>query len=444
MCRQPPPLTINTFDESQPGHASQKSDYEIALGKLSFAVGETSKTFRILLVNDLFIEGNETVDLALSNPTGAGVGLGTPNQVELTILDNDVVVPTTNPIDNASFFVRQHYLDFLNREPDAAGLAFWASQITSCGGDAGCIAQKRVTVSAAFFLSGEFQNTGLAAYLTHRAAFGASASGSPAPVLYGTFERDAQALQQGYIVGSPGADAVLEANKVAYYNEFVTRPQFVDKYPSTLTNTQYVDNLLASANLSASEVRLFVVSLTNDQEVPPAVPTTTGGAARPASFGTARFQFNDAQTAMSFSATINNIDITTSQTADTNDNLTAAHIHAGPAVAPGVNGPVVWGFFGAPFNDNNPNDQVFGPTAGIPVGGNFFGKWDAPEGNGTTLAAQLSNLREGRAYINFHTRQFGGGEIRGNFPAATAFRDSLIAGLNAATETRATVLRKDF
>jgi hypothetical protein len=76
------------------------------------------------------------------------------------------------------------------------------------------------------------------------------------------------------------------------------------------------------------------------------------------------------------------------------------------------------------------------------VGGNFSGKWDAPEGNGTTLAAQLSNLREGRAYINFHTMQFAGGEIRGNFPAATAFRDALIAGLNGGTETRATVLRK--
>ena len=438
------PATVNyaTFDESAAGHATQKSDYEIALGKLSFAVGETSKTFRILLVNDLFVEGNEVVDLVLSNVTGAGVGLGSPNTVELTILDNDVVVPTTNPIDTTSFFVRQHYLDFLNREPDAAGQAFWEGTITSCGGDAACIERQRISASAAFFLSGEFQNTGLAAYLTHRAAFGSTTSGSPAPVLYGTFERDAQTLQRNYIVGQPGADAVLEANKVAYYNEFVTRPEFVDKYPSTLTNTQYVDNLLASANLTASEVRLFIISLTNDQEVPPAVPTTTGGAARPASFGTARLQFNDAQTALSMSAVIQNIDITLSQTADLNDNLTAAHIHAGPAVAPGVNGPVVWGFFGQPFNDNNPNDQVFGPTAGIPVGGNFFGKWDAPEGNATTLAAQLANLREGRAYLNFHTRQFGGGEIRGNFPAATAFRDSLIAGLNAATETRATVLRK--
>ena len=445
----PATVNFNTFDESEALHASQKSDYEIALGTISFAAGETSKTVRILIINDNFDENdpmnptaNEVIDLALSNPTGAGAGLGTPNHAEITILDDDTGPPATNPIDDATFFVRQHYLDFLNREPDPSGLAFWVNQITSCGADAACINAKRVTVSAAFFLSGEFQNTGMVAYLTHRAAFGANAiGGSPAPVLYGNFEKDAQALQKNYIVGTPGADTILEANKTAYFNEFVTRPEFVAKYPSTLTNQQYVDNLLASAGLDPANVRLFVVNLTNSQEVPPTVPTLSGGGARPASSGTARFQLNSAQTAMTFTATINNIDITGSQTSDTNDNLIAAHIHAGASVAPGVNGPVVWGFFGSPFNDNNPNDQAFSPLPSG-VGGNFSGKWDAPEGNGTTLAAQLANLRGGHAYINFHTVQFTGGEIRGNFPADTAFRDSLVASLNAATDTRATVLRK--
>jgi uncharacterized protein (TIGR03118 family) len=436
-------VNYNTFDEFSAGHASQKSDYQLGLGTLTFAPGETSKTFRILIVNDSFHEDEETVNLALSNPTGAGVGLGSPNTAELRILDDDAVAPTTNPVDDATFFVRQHYLDFLNREPDTAGLNFWVNQITSCGAtDMACRDIKRINVSAAFFLSFEFQRTGLLAYTTHRAAFGPNASGgSPAPVLYGNFMHDVQQLQKGYAFGAPGADDVLEANKVAYFNEFITRPEFVAKYPSTQTNDQYVDALLGSANLTPSEVRLFTVSLTNSQEVPPTVPTTTGGAARPASFGTARFQFNSAQTAMTFTATINNIDTTGTQTADTNDNLLNAHIHAGASVAPGVNGPVVWGFFGAPFNDNNPNDRVFTPfTSG--VGGTFSGKWDAPEGNGTTLAAQLDNLRNGRAYINFHTTQFTGGEIRGNFPAANAFRDSLVAGLTGGTETRATVLRK--
>jgi hypothetical protein len=365
------------------------------------------------------------------------VGLGDPNVAQVTILDNDTTAPVSNKIDTSAFFVRQHYLDFLNREPDTAGLNFWVNEIESCGADAACREVKRINTSAAFFLSIEFQTTGYLAYLTHRSAFGASASGSPAPVLYGNFERDIQALQRGFSFGQPGADAVLEANKVAYFNDFVTRPEFVAKYPSTLTNDQYVDALLTTANLSPSD---FIVNLTNSQEVPPTHPTTTGGARRPSSFGTAHFTINGAGTAMSMTATINNIDFTGAQTADTNDNITNAHIHAGAAVAPGVNGPVVWGFIGTPFNDNNPNDAVVTPF-GAGVGANVSGKWDAPEGNGTTLAAQLDNIRNGHAYINFHTSQFSGGEIRGNFPATQSFRDALVAGLNGATLTRATVLR---
>jgi uncharacterized protein (TIGR03118 family) len=431
-------VNFNTFDESQVDHASQKSDYEISASKLTFNPGETVKTVRILIVNDIFDENNETVNLALSNPTGAGAGLGSPNQATLTINDNDTGAPVINPIDDTSFFVRQHYLDFLNREPDSSGFAFWVNQIESCGVDAVCREVKRINVSASFFLSIEFNNTGLEAYLTHRAAFGTSASGSPAPVLYGTFERDTQALQKDFIFGQPGADAQLEANKVAFFNEFVTRPEFVTKYPSTLTNDQYVDNLLVSTGMSPTN---FIVNVTNSQENPPTNPTTTGGGRRPASYGTATFNMDAAQTQMTFTATINNIDVTGSQSADTNDNLTAAHIHAGPSVVPGVNGGVVWGFFGAPQNDTTPNDRVVTPFVSG-VGGTFSGKWDPPEGNGTTFAAQLANLKGGHAYINFHTTQFGGGEIRGDFPEMQAFRDSLVAGLNAATLTRAQVLRQ--
>jgi uncharacterized protein (TIGR03118 family) len=428
-------VNYNTFDESQPGHASQKSDYEIALGTLTFAPGETSKTFRILIVNDNFVEGDEHLDLMLSNPTGAGVGLGSPNTAELNILDNDVAPSASNPIDDPSFFVRQHYLDFLNREPDAAGQAFWTDQMTNCGNPN--LEVCRINVSAAFFLSIEFQRTGVLAYATHRAAFGPNAINTPAPVLYGNFMRDVQALQRGLVFGQPGFDAQLEANKQAYFNEFVTRPEFVAKYPSTLTNAEYVDNLLKSANLSPDD---FIVNLTNAQEAPPANPTTTGGTPRPASYGTARFVFNSGRTALTVSGTVNNIDFTGAQTTDTNDNLTNAHIHASAADPPPATRPVVWGFIGTPFNDNNPNDAVVTPFASG-VGGTFSGKWDAPEGNNTTLAAQLDNLLAGRAYINFHTVQFGGGEIRGNFPALVAFRDSLVAGLNGGTLTRATVLR---
>ena len=426
-------VNVSTFDESQPNHASQKSDYEIALSKVTFNPGETSKTVRILIVDDNFVEGNETVNLILSNPTGTGVGMGSPSQATLTIIDNDSVVPTTNRIDETAFFVRQQYLDFLNREPDPSGLAFWVNNIDSCGADAQCREVKRIDTSAAFFLSNEFQRTGVIAYLANKAAFGPSSNGSPAPVLYGEFEKETQALQTNLVFGTPGFDAQLEANKVAYFNDFVARPEFISKF-NGLTNAQYVDTLLQSAGISPSK---FVVNLTNTQEVPPTNPT-----GRPGSFGTATFTLDSTVPVMTFIATINNIDVTGMQTTGTADNLVAAHIHASPTVVPGVNGPVVWGFFGSPFNDNNPDDHVVTPFGAGLVGGTFSGKWDAPEGNNTTLNAQLANIQNGNAYINFHTTQFGGGEIRGNFPAGLQpFRDSLVNGLNGATMTRAQVLR---
>ncbi len=168
----------------------------------------------------------------------------------------------------------------------------------------------------------------------------------------------------------------------------------------------------------------FTADLTNAAENPPAVPTLVGGAPRPASFGTATFFLNAAQTSLTFTATIFNIDFTGLQTADVNDNLTNAHIHAGPGVTPTTNGGVVWGFIGAPFNDNNPNDVVVTPfTSG--VGGTVTGKWDALEGNNTTLTAQLGNILNNRSYINFHTTQFAGGEVRGNITVVAPEPSSL-------------------
>jgi hypothetical protein len=445
-------VTVNRFGDlstaaavnyaTSNGTATDRSDYEAAFGTLQFAAGQFSATFPVLINEDSLVElgGSENFFLSLSNPQGTSVALGLQSLSVVTIVDN-ASEPATNTIDDSTNFVRQQYHDFLNREPDPSGLAFWVNNIESCGANAQCREVKRIDTSAAFFLSIEFQHTGFLAYRAYAAAFGPTRTGGTVPLTLPEFLTDSQQLGKGVVIGNAGADAQLEANKVAYFNQFVTRPEFVTKYPGALTNDQYVDNLLASAGLSPSQVRLFTVNLTNSQEVPPTNPTTSTGGARPASFGTARFRFNDAQTALTMTATISNIDVGNAQTPDTNDNLLNAHLHAGASVAPGVNGPVVWGFFGAPFNDNSPNDAVATPTIGG-VGGTFTGKWDAPEGNGTTLAAQLANLRAGRAYINFHTVQFGGGEIRGNFPAEDAFRNSLVAGLNAGTETRATVLRK--
>jgi hypothetical protein len=187
------------------------------------------------------MEGTETISLALSNPS-AGVSFGSASSAVCTISENDTVSPTSNPIDNPQFFVRQHYLDFLNRQPDTAGLNFWVNEITSCGSNAICRELKRINVSAAFFLSIEFQSTGVLACLTNKAAF----NGLPGNQ---QFEFDRQSLQRNFAFGAPGASAQLEANKQAYFAEFVQRPQFVTRYGGA-SNSQYVDTLISNTGVS--------------------------------------------------------------------------------------------------------------------------------------------------------------------------------------------------
>jgi hypothetical protein len=73
------------------GSAMNGVDYSLlpAPGTLTFAAGEVTKTITITIASDTVSEGNETVDLALSNATG-GVQVGTPGITIATIKDNDV------------------------------------------------------------------------------------------------------------------------------------------------------------------------------------------------------------------------------------------------------------------------------------------------------------------------------------------------------------------
>src|SRR5207248_5612868 len=124
--------------------------------------------------NDAYEEVPETFNFMLSNPAGAS--LGSQATATVTINDNDSS-PGANPIDQAGFFVTEHYYDFLNRLPDPDGLTFWTNEINSCGSDQACIQLKRINVSAAYFLSIEFQQTGYLVERMYKAAFG-SASGA--------------------------------------------------------------------------------------------------------------------------------------------------------------------------------------------------------------------------------------------------------------------------
>jgi hypothetical protein len=241
--------------------ASSRCDYITTLGTLSFAPNETVKTISIPIIDDVYAEGPtaEAFTITLSNASGAA--LGTPATATLTIIDNDSVNGTSNPIDVAGFFVRQHYVDFFSREPDTSGLNFWTNEITQCGADAACTDLKRINVSAAFFLSIEFQQTGYLVHRIYKASYGDAVGTStiggthdlPVPIVrLNEFLFDTQRIGRGVIVGQTGWEQVLENNKQAFCAEFVRRTRFSTAFASTLTPAQFVDALFAKAAVTPS------------------------------------------------------------------------------------------------------------------------------------------------------------------------------------------------
>ncbi len=255
------------------GTATERKDYTTAVGTLRFAAGETSKSFDILINDDVFPNedgGSEFFDLALSNPTGM-TALADPSTMRITINDNDTTTVTTNPIDDPTFFVRTHYADFLGREPDQAGLDFWVGNITSCGADLQCREVRRVNVSAAFFFAIEFQETGYYAYRLYKASFRNLPDNGPRPrgfPTYREFIRDTTDTSRGIIVGVGDWEQQLSINKQALADAFVARAEFLARFPTTLTPAQYVDALNLNANnpLSQSERDALVNGLTAGTE----------------------------------------------------------------------------------------------------------------------------------------------------------------------------------
>ena len=155
-------------------------------------------------------------------------------------------IPIT--INDSDFFVHTHYVDFLSRMPEPAGFTFWDNEIRSCGTDAACIEIKRINVSAAFFISIEFQNTGYLVYRIHKSAFG-DLVGKPVPVRREVFMPDTRNIATGIIVGQAGWEQAIENNKVAFTLAFVQRPEFQAAYPNTLSAEQFVNRLDMNAGL---------------------------------------------------------------------------------------------------------------------------------------------------------------------------------------------------
>jgi hypothetical protein len=82
--------TVTVDYATSDGSATAGADYQSASGTLTFSGGQGgTRSFQVGILDDSDTEGEETVELVLSNPTG-GATLGSPAQVSLGIADDDL------------------------------------------------------------------------------------------------------------------------------------------------------------------------------------------------------------------------------------------------------------------------------------------------------------------------------------------------------------------
>jgi hypothetical protein len=149
--------------------------------------------------------------------------------VQLTVVANPFA--PNNPIETNDFFVRQHYLDFLDREPEADGFKYWTSILNGCGTDEACLNRVRVEISSRFFIELEFQRTGYYVMRMYQASYGH-------PPTYAQFVADRRQVQN-----SP------ESQKL-FASQWAERADFLSQYPASLTPAQFVAQLYNAARMT--------------------------------------------------------------------------------------------------------------------------------------------------------------------------------------------------
>jgi hypothetical protein len=218
-------------DDDGSDTALQRTDFNFTAGTLAFAPSETAKTFTVLINQNGRVDGEREARLLLSNPKG-GAALGTPSAAKLEIEDDDFA-ENENPLDDHRNFVRQHYHDFLNREPEDGGLNFWANKLEDCHGDAACLDRERTNVSAAFYISKEFQNTGFFVFKLEKASF----NRRPA---YKSFMPGVQEISRNMLT------TTVEDSRRKFADDWANSAEFHAHYDS-LGNDDFVNELYRNA-----------------------------------------------------------------------------------------------------------------------------------------------------------------------------------------------------
>ncbi|MBD0373972.1 MAG: DUF4214 domain-containing protein, partial [Pyrinomonadaceae bacterium] len=166
-----------------------------------------------------------------------------------------------NPIDDQAFFIRQQYIDFLGRVPDAAGFQFWMSRMSgNCPAGQIC---DRIDTSQRFFQSDEFQERGFYVYRLYDA-------------LLGRLPRYTEFVGDGARLNGFQTVAEQRASKDAYLFDFVNRQEFKALYGQYLTPdstravdpTGFVNALCARAGITPASKQTLINNLQSGARTP--------------------------------------------------------------------------------------------------------------------------------------------------------------------------------
>jgi lysophospholipase L1-like esterase len=232
--------------------AFARCDYATTVDTLRFAAGETQKSFTIPLIDDAHVENAEEFSIRLTEATGASLGSRTTAVVR--IIDSEVRTDPprvlSNPIQSSDFFVRMQYLDFLSREAEPAGFDAWMKVLNNCSDVHLNPECDRITVSASFFRSQEFNLKGYLVYLFYKTTFGRLP-------LYTEIIPDMRR------VSGDTAEEVF-ARRLAFAHAWVEREEFKNLYPDTLAPEAFVDKLLQATGVTLDGNAVTRNSLVSD------------------------------------------------------------------------------------------------------------------------------------------------------------------------------------
>jgi hypothetical protein len=136
-----------------------------------------------------------------------------------------------SPVDDARFFINQHYTDIAGREADQATVDKLLLQFALCGNKADCLRTRRLDFSAGLFLENDLAANGVFLHALYTAGLGRRPK-------FAEFEIDRAALAAQH--------GEVERARLAFLLNFVQRQEFKRRHAATMKSAEFVDAVLLS------------------------------------------------------------------------------------------------------------------------------------------------------------------------------------------------------